>query len=561
MEWVAFALIGLLIGAVGGYLLGAKKARELNRVEKEQAQQEADRLLGRAREEAEKVEAKAREVAKEDSEKVLVRAREDAQAVLKKAELEARQSAVGLKEKIEEELKEQRKEVKKSEERLEQREAALDKREAALDKREENLDKRSESYDKKEAEFDKRDKALVKKEEQSKLREEQIEAKHREVAETLARVAGMTPDEAKAQLVEQVAQEARLEGARKAKTIEDEAVSDAEKKAKRVLGMAIQRYAGEYVTERTVSVVELPNEDVKGKIIGREGRNIRALEAATGINLIVDDTPEAVILSGFDPVRREVARLALERLISDGRIHPSRIEEVVEKARQEVDKLIKEAGEKASFELGLSGIHPEILLTLGRLRYRTSYGQNIWQHSIEVGFLCGLMASELGLNVKLARRCGLLHDMGKALTHEQEGSHALIGAEIAKKFGENPTVVNAVGAHHEEIPITTIYTHLVMAADALSGARPGARREILESYVRRLEDLERISTGFKGVEKAYAVQAGREIRVMVENTRVTDEEAYLLSKDIARKIEQELTYPGQIKVCVIRETRAVEYAR
>ena len=561
MEWVAFALIGLLIGAVGGYLLGAKKARELNRVEKEQAQQEADRLLGRAREEAEKVEAKAREVAKEDSEKVLVRAREDAQAVLKKAELEARQSAVGLKEKIEEELKEQRKEVKKSEERLEQREAALDKREAALDKREENLDKRSESYDKKEAEFDKRDKALVKKEEQSKLREEQIEAKHREVAETLARVAGMTPDEAKAQLVEQVAQEARLEGARKAKTIEDEAVSDAEKKAKRVLGMAIQRYAGEYVTERTVSVVELPNEDVKGKIIGREGRNIRALEAATGINLIVDDTPEAVILSGFDPVRREVARLALERLISDGRIHPSRIEEVVEKARQEVDKLIKEAGEKASFELGLSGIHHEILLTLGRLRYRTSYGQNIWQHSIEVGFLCGLMASELGLNVKLARRCGLLHDMGKALTHEQEGSHALIGAEIAKKFGENPTVVNAVGAHHEEIPITTIYTHLVMAADALSGARPGARREILESYVRRLEDLERISTGFKGVEKAYAVQAGREIRVMVENTRVTDEEAYLLSKDIARKIEQELTYPGQIKVCVIRETRAVEYAR
>jgi ribonuclease Y len=542
MMYALAALIGALAGAIAGYLFGAKSARELNRAEQALAQAEAD--------------------------KILLRAREDAQTLAQKAEIDAQKAELALKEKAEgelqaqrNELKQQRQEAKRAEERLEQRDLALTKREGGLDKREESLDRRASMYDRKEEELDKREKLLNQRDEKIKVAELGVQERLRDADEAVARAAAMTPAEAKELLIQQIEGEARIEGARKARVIEDEAVEDAERKAKKIIGVAIQRYAGEYVTERTVSVLPIPNDDVKGRIIGREGRNIRALEAATGINLIIDDTPEAVILSGFDPVRREVARLALERLISDGRIHPSRIEEVVEKTRVEVDKQIKEAGEKAAFELGLHGIHAEILSLIGRLRYRTSYGQNIWQHSIEVGFLCGLMAAELGLNVKLARRCGLLHDMGKALTHEMEGSHALIGGDYCKKYGENAIVTNAVAGHHEEIPITSVYTHLVMAADALSGARPGARREILENYVRRLEDLERISSSFKGVEKSYAVQAGREIRVMVEHTRVSDEEASLLSRDIARKIEAELTYPGQIKVCVIRETRAVDYAR
>jgi ribonuclease Y len=542
MMYALAALIGALAGAIAGYLFGAKSARELNRAEQALAQAEAD--------------------------KILLRAREDAQTLAQKAEIDAQKAELALKEKAEgelqaqrNELKQQRQEAKRAEERLEQRDLALTKREGGLDKREESLDRRASMYDRKEEELDKREKLLNQRDEKIKVAELGVQERLRDADEAVARAAAMTPAEAKELLIQQIEGEARIEGARKARVIEDEAVEDAERKAKKIIGVAIQRYAGEYVTERTVSVLPIPNDDVKGRIIGREGRNIRALEAATGINLIIDDTPEAVILSGFDPVRREVARLALERLISDGRIHPSRIEEVVEKTRVEVDKQIKEAGEKAAFELGLHGIHAEILSLIGRLRYRTSYGQNIWQHSIEVGFLCGLMAAELGLNVKLARRCGLLHDMGKALTHEMEGSHALIGGDYCKKYGENAIVTNAVAGHHEEIPITSVYTHLVMAADALSGARPGARREILENYVRRLEDLERISSSFKGVEKSYAVQAGREIRVMVEHSRVSDEEASLLSRDIARKIEAELTYPGQIKVCVIRETRAVDYAR
>ncbi|MGQ9652537.1 MAG: ribonuclease Y, partial [Thermodesulfobacteriota bacterium] len=323
----------------------------------------------------------------------------------------------------------------------------------------------------------------------------------------------------------------------------------------------IQLCAADYVSEKTVSVVSLPSDEMKGRIIGREGRNIRALEAATGIDLIIDDTPEAVILSGYNPIRREVARLSLERLISDGRIHPARIEEVVEKVRQEMEITIREAGEQAAFDVGVHGINPELIRLLGTLKYRTSFAQNVLQHSIEVAFLCGVMAAELGLSVRQARRAGLLHDIGKAVDHEVEGSHAAIGAEQAKRYGESPKIVNAIAAHHDEEPPTSVLAVLVQAADALSAARPGARKEMLESYVKRLEDLERIANSFKGVSKSYAIQAGREIRIIVDSEKVGDEEAALLSYDIAKKVEKELTYPGQIKVLVIRETRAVQYAK
>jgi ribonuclease Y len=355
--------------------------------------------------------------------------------------------------------------------------------------------------------------------------------------------------------------EAKLDAAKLIKVIEEEAKETADKKSKEIISLAIQRYAGEYVAERTVSVVPLPSDEMKGRIIGREGRNIRALEAATGIDLIIDDTPEAVILSGFNPVRREVARIALEKLIADGRIHPGRIEEVVRKAEEEVELAIKDAGEQAAFDLGVHGIHPEVLKLIGRLRYRTSYSQNIYQHSLEVAFLCGIMAAELGINVKQAKRAGLLHDLGKAVDHEVEGSHAVIGAELARKYGETPKIVHAIMAHHEDEKPNSVLAVLVQAADALSGARPGARREMMETYVKRLDDLEKISTSFAGVTNAFAIQAGREIRVMVSSEEVTDETAILLAKDIAKKIEADMTYPGQIKVNVIRETRAIEYAR
>ena len=344
------------------------------------------------------------------------------------------------------------------------------------------------------------------------------------------------------------------------KRIENETREEADKKAKKIIATAIQRYAGDFVAERTVSVVQLPNDEMKGRIIGREGRNIRALEAATGIDLIIDDTPEAVILSGFNPVRREVARISLTRLISDGRIHPARIEDVVKKVGQEVDQAIKEAGEQAAFDLGVHGIHNELIKYLGRLKYRTSYAQNVLQHSIEVGFLCGIMAVELGLNQKLARRMGLLHDIGKAIDHEVEGPHAIIGSKLAKKYNESPKVVHAISAHHEDVPPNSVYSLLVQAADGLSGARPGARKEMLENYIKRLEDLEGIANSFKGVANTYAIQAGRELRVIVESDKISDESSTLLCRDIAKKIEESLTFPGQIKVMVIRETRAVEYA-
>jgi ribonuclease Y len=435
---------------------------------------------------------------------------------------------------------------------------ALEKR---LQQKEENLDKKMNLFDQRDADLTKRDQSLYTKEQNLVQKDEKLEQLIADEMKKLENISGMSSADAKKLLMETMENEAKLDAAKRIKVIEEEARETSDKKSKEIISLAIQRYAGEYVAERTVSVVALPSDEMKGRIIGREGRNIRALEAATGIDLIIDDTPEAVILSGFNPVRREVAKISLEKLIADGRIHPGRIEEVVAKATEEVEQAMKEAGEQAAFDLGVHGIHPEVLKLIGRLRYRTSYSQNVYQHSLEVAFLCGIMAAELGLNVKQAKRAGLLHDLGKAVDHEVEGSHAVIGADLARKYGETAKIVHAIMAHHEDEKPNSMLAVLVQAADALSGARPGARREMMETYVKRLEDLERIATSFTGVTNSFAIQAGREIRVMVSSDEVSDDRAMMLAKDVAKKIEAEMTYPGQIKVNVIRETRAIEYAR
>jgi ribonuclease Y len=427
--------------------------------------------------------------------------------------------------------------------------------------KEELLDKRMEGLGNREGELARREAAAKSKENVLDDRKANYERLIDEAKRQLESAAGMTRDEAKKTLMDQMVDEAKHESAKRIRVVEEQAKEEADRKAKKIITLAIERLAGDFVTERTVTVMPLPNDEMKGRIIGREGRNIRALEAATGIDLIIDDTPESVIISGHNPIRREIARLSLEKLISDGRIHPGRIEEVVRKAEQEVEEAVREAGQKAIFDVGVHGVHPEIVKLLGRLKFRYSYAQNVLQHSIEAAYICGIMASELGLNEKQARRAALLHDIGKAVDHEVEGSHAIIGAELARKYGESPKIVNAIAAHHEDVKAETILAPLVDAADALSGARPGARRDSLESYVRRLEELERISNSFKGVEKSYAVQAGREIRILVQSETISDEEAQTMVRDIARKIESEMTYPGQIKVTVIREVRAVDYAR
>jgi ribonuclease Y len=469
-----------------------------------------------------------------------------ADALLKEADLEIKDRHFKLKSEFDAETKETRAELKKREDRLVAKE---------------------ETIDRKIEQFERRDRELSRKERHLTKREGKLERKELEYSELieeqkrqLEKISGLTAEQAKELLIRAMENEARYEGAKLIKKIETEAKEQADKKAKKILATAIQRYAGDFVAERTVSVVQLPNDEMKGRIIGREGRNIRALEAATGIDLIIDDTPEAVILSGFNPVRREIARISLMRLISDGRIHPARIEDVVKKVGQEVDTAIKEAGEQAAFDLGVHGIHNELIKYIGCLKFRTSYAQNVLQHSVEVGFLAGIMASELGLNVKMARRMGLLHDIGKAVDHEVEGPHAVIGSRLAKKFGESPKVVHAISAHHEDVTPSSVYALLVQAADGLSGARPGARKELLENYIKRLEDLENIANTFQGVANTYAIQAGRELRVIVESNKISDEESILLSRDVAKKIEESLTFPGQIKVTVIRETRAVEYA-
>ena len=485
--------------------------------------------------------------AEELASKIVDDAKREAETITKEAELKAKDEVYQAKAEAEREAKEKRKDLQALEKRLQQKE--------------ENLDKKMNLFDQRDADLTKKDQALLNREQGLVQKEERLDGLIAEQREKLESISGLSSAEAKKILMDAMESEAKLDAAKRIKVIEEEARETADKKSKEIIALAIQRYAGEYVAERSVSVVALPSDEMKGRIIGREGRNIRALEAATGIDLIIDDTPEAVILSGFNPVRREVAKIALEKLITDGRIHPGRIEEVVAKAEEEVEQAIKEAGDQAAFDLGVHGIHPEILKLIGRLKYRTSYSQNVYQHSLEVAFLCGIMASELGVNVKQAKRAGLLHDLGKAVDHEVEGSHAVIGAELARKYGESPKIVHAIMAHHEDEKPNTVLTVLVQAADALSGARPGARREMMETYVKRLDDLERIATSFAGVNNSFAIQAGREIRVMVSSEDVTDERAVVLAKDIAKKIEAEMTYPGQIKVNVIRETRAIEYAR
>ena len=445
------------------------------------------------------------------------------------------------------EMRDRRAEVQRSENRLMQREASLDKRSDSLDNRENDLKKRSDNLDRKEEEVD-------------RLQEE-AEALHAKQNAELERIAAMTQDEAKQIIIERVQKEAFHDAAAQVRDIEARAKEEAEKKARNIIALAIQKCAADHVAESTVSVIALPNDDMKGRIIGREGRNIRALETATGVDLIIDDTPEAVIVSAFDPVRREIARLAVEKLINDGRIHPARIEETVEKARKEVENQIREAGESAVFETNQHGIHHELVKLLGRLKYRTSYGQNVLKHAIEVSHLAGLMAAELGADVQLAKRAGLLHDIGKAVDHEAEGTHVTLGGELARKYHESNDVIHAILAHHNDVEPQTVEAVLVQAADAISAARPGARRESLENYIKRLTKLEEISMSFAGVEKCYAIQSGREVRIMVKPDDVTDEGTKVLAKEIAKRIEKEMEYPGQIRVNVIRETRSMEYAK
>ncbi len=447
------------------------------------------------------------------------------------------------------------------EKELKNAKAENQKREEKLAKREELADRKNETLTARESELVRREKAVAGKEEAVESAAAEQERLVTEAKRTLEKLTGMSQDEARKYQMERLVEEVKMTAARQIKQVEEEAREESEKRAKRIVGIAIMRYAGEYTGERTVSVVNLPSEEMKGRIIGREGRNIRAFEAATGVDVIIDDSPDAVIVSGFNPVRREVARLSLEKLVSDGRIHPARIEEIVEKTAKEVDQKMKEAGEDALFQLAIGAMNPELVKLLGRMKFRTSYGQNVLNHSIECGFLAGLMAGEMGLPVKEARRAGLLHDIGKAIDHEIEGPHAIIGANVARKWGESAEVVHAIAAHHEEEKPLTLLAQLVVASDAISGGRPGARRESLENYVKRLTDLEDISNSFPGVERSFAIQAGREVRVMVENTKVSDEASLVLARDIAKKIEEKLAYPGQIKVCVIRETRAVEFAK
>jgi len=487
------------------------------------------------------------EAAKNTAARILEEAKKDASAIKKEAEIHAKDSVLKERGDLEKEVRETRRELQNQERRL-------------IGK-EEGIDKRVELLDRREAELAKRDQSLKAREKSLEEKSAECERYVDEARKQLEQVAGLTREEAKRSLIDQMVDAAKHESAKRIRVIEEGAKEEAVRRSQKIVALAIERLAGDFVAERSVTVFPLPNDELKGKIIGREGRNIRALEAATGIDLIVDDTPETVVISGHNPIRREIARLSLEKLVSDGRIHPGRIEEVVRKSEQEIEEAIREAGQKAIFDVGVHGVHPEIIKLLGRLKYRYSYAQNVLLHSIEAAFICGAMAAELGLNEKQARRAALLHDIGKAVDHEVEGSHAIIGAELARKYGESPKIVNAIAAHHEDVKAETILAPLVDAADALSGARPGARREMMETYTRRLEELERIVNEFKGVEKSYAVQAGREIRIMVHHDMVSDDDAARMAREVARKIEGEMTYPGQIKVTVIREMRAVDFAK
>ncbi len=485
------------------------------------------------------------ENAEKEKQRTIQDAEKKSKTLIKEAQVEAKSRLLEMKSVFDTETGDARTELKKEERRLLQRI--------------ESMDKRHEHFQKLEVEFHLKEKECNVRTEKLSEKERKYDELIESTKKELEKVSSLTSEQAKEILLKAMENEARHEGAKLVKRVTSEARESADKEAKKIISTAIQRYAGDFVAERTVSVVQLPGDEMKGRIIGREGRNIRALEAATGIDLIIDDTPEAVILSGFNPVRREVARLSLTRLISDGRIHPARIEDVVARVTEEVDLVIKEAGEQAAFDLDVHGISIELIKIIGKLKFRTSYAQNVLQHSVEVAFLAGIMAAELGLNIKLAKRMGLLHDIGKAVDHEVDGPHALIGAKLAKKHGEADNVVNAIASHHEDKLPETVYDFLVQAADALSGARPGARKETLENYIKRLEELEAVANSFAGVSNTYAIQAGREIRVIVESDKISDTDSVLLSRDIAGKIEATLTFPGQIKVVVIRETRSVEY--
>ena len=518
---ILFAIIALIVGIVGGVAIGwMLKKSSFN---KKQGS-------------IEKI-----------TEKMLEDAREESKTIKKEAILEAKEQEIKLRNDFERESKEKRAEFARTENRLNQKEESLEKKEENLNRRNEETTRQQNALKEKHSELDK------------KLQD--IAEQHDKMIAEFEKIAQMSKEEAKKQLIDSIVDEARKDAAGTVKNIEAEAKEEGERKAKEIVSLAIQKCSTEQASEITVSVVPLPSDDMKARIIGREGRNIRTLENATGIELIIDDTPEVVIVSGFDPVRRETAKIALEKLIQDGRIHPARIEETVEKVKKELEQQIKEAGESAMFECGIFGLHPEIIKLLGRLKFRTSYGQNVLKHSLEVSHLAGLMATELGVDVQLAKRAGLLHDLGKAVDFEVEGTHMQIGGDLAKKYRENNNVVNAILAHHGDVEPKTIEAVLVQAADAISGARPGARRETTTNYVKRLQQLEGIANEFKGVDKCYAIQAGREIRVMVKPEQINDSQTLFLAKDIAKKIEQEMEYPGQIKVNVIREWRATEFAK
>jgi ribonuclease Y len=481
------------------------------------------------------------------AQKVIMEAQRDVISIKKEAQLQGQDLVFRMKSDFEKEMYERRQEQKRQEDRLLQKEESFGRRTEAVAQREASAAR---------IELD-----LNRREKENLQRSEELSRLISEEKQKLERTAQMTALEAKDALMASMEEKARYDGSFLVRRIEAETRETADRKAKEILALAVKRYAGDYVAEHSISVVNLPNEEMKGRIIGREGRNIRAIEAATGVDLIVDDTPEAVIVSSFSPYRREIATRSLDRLVMDGRIHPTRIEEVVAKVTEDMEMSLKDIGSDAAFDVGVHGIHLELLRHLGRLKYRSSYAQNVLQHSIEVAFLCGVMAAELGQNVKEAKRAGLLHDIGKAVDHEVEGPHGVIGAELAKRYGESPQVVHAIMSHHEDTPPDTILDVLLQAADQLSGARPGARREMLETYVKRLEDLERIASSFSGITKTYAIQAGREVRIMVNSDLVNDDMALVLANDICRQVEKEMAYPGQIKVTVIRETRAVAFAK
>ena len=494
-----------------------------------------------------KVSSKMLESSENLSARIVEEAKKEAETIKKESILQAKDNLLKAKNEFEKETKGRKQE--------------LDGVERQLRLKEENLDKRLDMLVQKETNIEKKEQSIISKENLINEKHNKLNEVIEEQKERLEKIAGISSEQAKNHLIQSMTADAKRDAAGAIRKIEEDAKRDADKKAKEIIAYAVQRYAGDFITENTVSVVNLPSDEMKGRIIGREGRNIRAIEAATGTDLIIDDTPEAVVLSSFDPIRREVARRSLENLISDGRIHPGRIEDVVKKAKTEVEEIVRETGERVSFDAGVHDVHPELLNLLGRLKFRTSFSQNVLVHSIEVAHLTGMMAAELGMNVKEAKRAGLLHDIGKAIDHEVEGTHAAIGADYARRYGESESIVNAIATHHDDGRTNTLLGVLVQAADSLSAARPGARREMLETYVRRLNELESIANSFGGVDKCYAIQAGREIRILVENEKISDNDAVMLCKDIVTKIEEDLTYPGQIKVTVIREMRVSDFAK